>query len=62
LELSATELFELAGIPVPTDAASLPAMLRTSYDLPPEAIADVQRYITRVAEKYHREPSSGDSN
>src|SRR5579875_1707515 len=35
LELRASELFGLAGVPVPSDLASLPAMLRADYDLPP---------------------------
>jgi transcriptional regulator with XRE-family HTH domain len=52
LELRASDLFALAGIPVPADAASLPAMLRSEYELPPEAIAEVQKHIESVANKY----------
>jgi transcriptional regulator with XRE-family HTH domain len=52
LELSASRLFELAGVPVPEDRASLPAMLRAEYQLPPKAIADIQRYITKIAKEY----------
>jgi transcriptional regulator with XRE-family HTH domain len=52
LELRASDLFTLAGIPIPEDRASLPAMLRSDYDLPPEAIAEVEAHITAVAKKY----------
>lgn len=52
LELHAGDLFGLAGIPVPTEPLSLPAMLRAEYDLPPDAIAEMQRQIERVARKY----------
>lgn len=54
LELRSADLFLLAGQPLPADAPSLPAMLRAEYDLPPEAIAEVQRSIERVAKKYAR--------
>ena len=54
LELPATELFARYGQAQPTEALSLPAMLRREYDLPPEAIAEVQRHIETVANKYKR--------
>src|ERR1044072_8815508 len=38
LELNDTDLFLLAGLPVPKRTASLDVMLRTEYGLPPEAI------------------------
>ena len=52
LELPAADLFALAGVPIPTDLASLPAMLRAEYQLPSEAIAEIQAHIAAVAEKY----------
>lgn len=52
LELRASELFALAGVPVPSDLASLPAMLRADYDLPPEAIVEIEAHIAAVAKKY----------
>jgi transcriptional regulator with XRE-family HTH domain len=52
LELRASELFKLAGRPIPEDRASLPAMLRADYDLPPEAIAEVEAHIAALADKY----------
>jgi transcriptional regulator with XRE-family HTH domain len=54
LELRASDLFMLAGIPIPGDLPSLPAMLRAEYKLPPEAIAEVQRNIEQVAAKYEK--------
>jgi transcriptional regulator with XRE-family HTH domain len=52
LELRASELFELAGKPIPPDLANLPAMLRAEYDLPAEAIAEIQKHIQAVAKQY----------
>ena len=52
LELRASDLFSLAGVPIPTDLASLPAMLRAEYELPPDAIAEIQEHIAAVAEQY----------
>jgi transcriptional regulator with XRE-family HTH domain len=52
LELSASDLFTQAGRPLPNLPKSLPAMLRAEYDLPPEAIKEVQRNIEAIARKY----------
>jgi transcriptional regulator with XRE-family HTH domain len=52
LELSTTDLMRLSGAEYPHDAPTLPAMLRAEYDMPPEAIAEIERSITRVAKKY----------
>lgn len=52
LELSTRDLMTLSGGEYPHDAPTLPAMLRAEYDLPPEAIAEIERSITRVAKKY----------
>jgi transcriptional regulator with XRE-family HTH domain len=52
LELRTADLFSMAGLPVPDELTSLPAMLRAEYELPPEAIADIQTYITDVAKRY----------
>jgi transcriptional regulator with XRE-family HTH domain len=54
LELTPKELFALAGVSLPAEPRSLPAMLRREYDLPPEAIAEIQRNIERVARKYQQ--------
>ena len=52
LELRTSDLFSQAGLPVPKLAPSLPAMLRAEYDLPPEAIKEIQHNIEQVARKY----------
>jgi len=52
LELSTSELMSLSGVDYPHDSPSLPAMLRAEYDLPPEAIEQVERYVARVAKQY----------
>lgn len=51
LELSTGELKAL-GVDLVHDAPSLTAMLRADYDLPPEAIEQIERYVSRVAKKY----------
>jgi transcriptional regulator with XRE-family HTH domain len=52
LELRASDLFSQAGRSLPTPSPSLPAMLRAEYDLPPEAIKEIQRNIELIARKY----------
>jgi transcriptional regulator with XRE-family HTH domain len=52
LELPASKLFSQAGQPMPHLSPSLPAMLRAEYDLPPEAIKEIQTNIEQVARKY----------
>ena len=54
LELRTADLFALSGLPVPDELTSLPAMLRAEYALPPEAIADIQKYVTDVARRYRK--------
>lgn len=55
LELNDTDLFLLAGLPVPKQAASLDVMLRTEYGLPPEAIEEAKRNIADIVAKYDAE-------
>ena len=62
LELRASDLFKLAGVPVPSDVASLPAMLRADYDLPTEAIADIEAYIAKVAREHRAATKRTSSN
>ncbi|MCA1703788.1 MAG: helix-turn-helix domain-containing protein [Actinobacteria bacterium] len=52
LELNETDLFLLAGLPVPKRTASLDVMLRTEYGLPPEAIAEAKQNIAAIVAKY----------
>lgn len=54
LELSASSVFSDAGRAAPKPVLSLPAMLRAEYDLPPEAIKQIQDNIEQVARKYKR--------
>ncbi|MCG8914915.1 helix-turn-helix domain-containing protein [Actinokineospora sp. PR83] len=52
LELNDTDLFLMAGIPVPKKNASLDVMLRAEYGLPPEAIAEAKRAVADLVAKY----------
>jgi transcriptional regulator with XRE-family HTH domain len=57
LELRASHLFTLAGVPIPADVATLPAMLRADYDLPPEASLEIEAHVAALA-KQHRRPTN----
>lgn len=60
LELNETDLFLLAGLPVPKRTASLDVMLRTEYGLPPEAIDEAKRNIAELVAKYDtKHPDKG---
>jgi transcriptional regulator with XRE-family HTH domain len=59
LQVRDRDLYLAAGVPVPRGTPSLPAMLRREYDVPPEAIAEMQRSIERVARKYANQKSTG---
>jgi transcriptional regulator with XRE-family HTH domain len=59
LELNETDLFLLAGLPVPKRTASLDIMLRTEYGLPPEAIDEAKRTIAELVAKYDRKRTKG---
>jgi transcriptional regulator with XRE-family HTH domain len=52
LEIPSTELFRAAQMPVPSEMPSLPAMLRAEYDVPPEAVQEMQRSLARIARRY----------
>ncbi|WP_182878666.1 helix-turn-helix domain-containing protein [Mycobacteroides abscessus] len=52
LELPASELFALAGIPLPEDHAMIATMLRTEYRLPPEAVAEIETHIAELQSRY----------
>lgn len=60
LELNDTDLFLLAGLPVPQNTASLDVMLRTEYGLPPEAIDEAKRNIAKIVAKYDGKLPTGD--
>lgn len=61
LELNDTDLFLLAGLPVPARTASLDVMLRTEYGLPPEAIDEAKQNIADIVAKYDRQRANTDS-
>jgi transcriptional regulator with XRE-family HTH domain len=52
LELPINTLRRLSGDEYAADIPSLPAMLRAEYDLPPEAIAEIEQHITDVTKRY----------
>jgi DNA-binding XRE family transcriptional regulator len=51
LELNATDLFVLAGLPVPKKLPSVDVMLRTEYGLSEEGLAQAKRSIEAIAAK-----------
>lgn len=55
LELPINTLRRLSGDEYAADIPSLPAMLRAEYDLPPEAIAEIEQHITAVTRKYAKD-------
>lgn len=55
LELNASDLFMVAGLPIPQGMPSIDALLRTEYDLPDEAVAEAKRNIQAIVEKYDAE-------
>lgn len=52
LELNASDLFMVAGLPIPRDMPSIDALLRAEYDLPEAAVAEAKRNIAAIVEKY----------
>ncbi|MGH3905819.1 MAG: helix-turn-helix domain-containing protein [Pseudonocardiaceae bacterium] len=52
LAVNPADLFVLAGLPVPSAHPSVETVLRTDYDLPDEAVAEVMRYINVIVKKY----------
>jgi transcriptional regulator with XRE-family HTH domain len=59
LELNPSDLFMVAGLPIPQGMPSIDALLRAEYDLPEEAVAEARRNIQAIVEKYDgRRPKS----
>lgn len=52
LELNASDLFMVAGLPIPQGMPSIEALLRAEYSLPEEAVAEAKRNIQAIVEKY----------
>jgi transcriptional regulator with XRE-family HTH domain len=54
LELNATDLFLLAGLPVPDEVASLDIMLRKGYGVSDEEVPELKREIEALIAKHHK--------
>jgi transcriptional regulator with XRE-family HTH domain len=52
LELNATDLFLLAGMPMPRELPSVEALLRTEYDLPEKAVLEAKAQIEAIVDRY----------
>lgn len=50
LDIRASDLFLLAGLPIPSEPPSVDAMLRAEYGLSDEGLAEAKRHITAIAE------------
>jgi len=60
LELNATDLFLLAGLPVPDQAASLDIMLRKGYGISDKELPELRREIEElIASHGGSQPGSG---
>lgn len=56
LELNETDLFLIAGLPIPKEAASLDIMLRKGYGVSDEEVPELKRQIEALIAKHHQEP------
>ena len=52
LDLPIEDLYNLAGYGVPSSLPSFTPYLRAKYDLPPEAIGDLERYFEMLRNHY----------
>ena len=52
IDVSFEDLFGLVGYDIPERLPSLSPYLRTKYDLPPEAVADLERYFNLLRSYY----------
>lgn len=53
LELNETDLFLLAGLPVPKQTASLDVLLRKEYGLSDDAVEEAKDNIRSIIDKYN---------
>lgn len=58
LEIRASDLFLLAGIPMPQDVPTVEALLRTEYELPEDAVAEAKQQIEAIVARYKANPSN----
>lgn len=52
LDLSTADVFERAGYATATDLPAMQPYLRTKYNLPPEAMEEIERSVARIAKKH----------
>lgn len=52
LELKTSDVFLIAGLPIPTELPSVEALLRTEYDLPEDAVAEAKQQIEAIVARY----------
>jgi transcriptional regulator with XRE-family HTH domain len=58
LELRTSDLFLMAGLPIPTELPSVEALLRTEYDLPEDAVAEAKQQIEAIVARYKATPNN----
>jgi transcriptional regulator with XRE-family HTH domain len=56
LELNEADLFLLAGLPIPKEAASLDIMLRKGYGVSDDEVPELKRQIEALIAQHHQEP------
>ena len=61
LDLKATDLFLLAGLPIPKELPSVDAMLRAEYGLSEEGLAEAKRHIEIIAETERKRSQTNSS-
>jgi len=52
LDIPVHDVFERAGFMTSDDLPAIAPYLRTKYDLPPEAMEQIERFATRVAKQH----------
>ena len=60
LERNPSDLFVVAGVPLPQGQPTLETLLRTDYDLPDDGIAEVVQHIDVIVDKYRRHRQDSD--
>jgi transcriptional regulator with XRE-family HTH domain len=60
LDVSASDLFVLAGLPIPKELPSVDVMLRAEYGLSAEGLKEAKRQIAAIAEA-ERNKTAGDA-
>jgi len=61
LDLRASDLFLLAGLPIPGELPSVDAMLRAEYGLSEQGLAEAKRVVAAIAASERKKASSRES-